>query len=257
MRSRSRFQTSSGKDGSPIWRAAERDRLVQQRRAGQRAQREAGAVRAGADVELGAQVGPGFAERVLVHRRIAPARRGRPSRSCRRSRLARPACAGGSRRPPASKSTCTSTIGNACGRDEIDLGAVRQRPVLDRDGGVGVRRQEGRAAPASRRTQAPSVGIWKHGMQPSFSAGRPAARRADGDSCPAATAAGWRPSAGRRRNTSRRPPAPARRVTACSRAMIRGAGVERQALRPSCCRVHAPAPSRSRACRFRWPPTAS
>ena len=46
-------------------------RLVQQRRLGQRAQRKAQAVVAGACVQAGAQVGPGFAQGVFVQRRFA------------------------------------------------------------------------------------------------------------------------------------------------------------------------------------------
>ena len=70
-------------------------RLVEQRRIGQRAQGEAGAVGAGAGVETGAEVGPGFAQRVLVQRGVGcRCARHALARPCRRSALARPACAG-------------------------------------------------------------------------------------------------------------------------------------------------------------------
>ena len=167
MRWRSRCQTSSGKAGSPIC-----------------ARRQAhGLGRAGRDRSASAgrsSCGPS----PRSHRSRRPGRPrlrragSRPARARRRGRrmplaimpavtLARPALSAGSRRPPASKSICTSTMGMRGASDQVDLGATGLRPVLDRDGG-----QRGRAAQqqAAGRSARQDSGC-HHGMQSFHGAG--------------------------------------------------------------------------------------
>ena len=110
----------------------QRHRLVQQRGIGQRAQRKIHAVRAGAGAELRAQIGPGLAQRVFVHRQSAlfslHALVQHARRHARQTRLA-------GRVAPAAGVKINLHIQHGDGRafDQINLGAARLRPVLDGD----------------------------------------------------------------------------------------------------------------------------
>jgi hypothetical protein len=90
-------------------------------------------IAAGAGLEARAQIGPGLAQRVFVQRRgSALARRpARPWTPSSATALARPACPAGSRRLPASKSICTSTMGMTGLSTSQTWAPLGSGPVLD------------------------------------------------------------------------------------------------------------------------------
>ncbi len=172
----------------------QRDGLVEQFGIGEAAQREAGALVAGADVELGAEIGPGLAECVLVHgRRVADGANALLDH------------VGADTGEAGLRIRVTSAAGievelhvnDGQGGDgaEVDLGAVRQRPVLDRYGGIRAR--------AAQRRSTHQCGQGGHGRDLlegqhgscSFSAVRPQGRRAHAGagSCRPAAAGASRP----------------------------------------------------------------
>ena len=192
MRWRSRCQTSSGKAGSPISRAASCTALPSSAGSDSDAQREAHAVRARArrrsSAPRSAQASPSAFSSIA----------GSPPRGANAlldhaggdAGQARPAPAG-SRRLPASKSICTSTIGSAWAVDQVDLRAAGQRPVLDRDGRLrAVRRRQRGSRPAARAARC--LLTVEHASRFFQRSRRPALRgRADGGSGRAAGAAAW------------------------------------------------------------------
>jgi hypothetical protein len=130
QRSRSRCQMASGQPARPAG-ARPGPRRARSRSGSVSERSESSCGRAGAAAKRGAQVGPGLAQGVFVQRRLAALRASTPLDAIMRGGAGQAGLSAGSRRLPASKSICTSTIGMTGAFDQPDLGAAGLRPVLD------------------------------------------------------------------------------------------------------------------------------